>query len=720
MSTTAIHRPPRILIVDDNAAIHEDFKKILATPTHTAPRNALNDLEADLFAKAKPVIGRMQFRLESAFQGAEGLAAVQRAIAENDPYALVFMDIRMPPGWDGIETIERIWQVAPDAQVVLCSAYSDYSWDDLIGRFGHTDNLLILKKPFETVEVLQMAHALVKKWSLACQSRLWIKDIDRLVRERTQELVTTNEQLRTSEERFAKAFRTNPLPMAILRCDDKRFLDVNERFQLLSGFEITELLSHPATQLALWPEFTGTRIQALEAGRQLRNHSCKFSTRSGKTHDVLLWAEPISVADQSCVLLIVEDVTDRLHLETQLRQAQKLEAVGRLAAGVAHEFNNILTVIQGHAQLLNDQRMTPKQIGDCSQRINQASQRAAALTRQLLTFSRQQPMQLKLLNLSEVVGATQRMLHQLLGERYEVNFNCAPSLPLVRADGGSVEQILINLSLNARDAMPEGGRIDISTALVNVTASEAGRNPDARAGDFATLSIADEGCGISADLLRRVFDPFFTTKDVGKGTGLGLSIVHGIVRQHAGWIETSSAVGRGTVFTIYLPVGGPKNDGIDRSNAAPGFALQETGRGETILIVEDDASVRELTRAALERSGFRVTEAPDGRVALELWERTGKSIALVVTDLVLPHELSGAKLAAEIQTRSPRTPVIFISGYGTETIQAELPEKSLPGVNFLAKPFDPHALVAAVKAALDRSQTEAFLSVAVPPSTPCS
>jgi CheY-like chemotaxis protein len=215
-NTSPLTKTPRLLLVDDNAAIHQDFQKILATPAEAAAD--LQDFEASLFEKPKASIERATFRLDSAFQGQEALALVEQSLAENDPFALAFMDIRMPPGWDGVETIERIWQICPDLQMVLCSAYSDYTWEDLMQRFGHTDNLLILKKPFETVEVLQIAHALSKKWALALQSRLWMKDLDRLVRERTQELVVANDQLRAeiqmrtqmqealriSEERFAK------------------------------------------------------------------------------------------------------------------------------------------------------------------------------------------------------------------------------------------------------------------------------------------------------------------------------------------------------------------------------------------------------------------------------------------------------------------------------------------------------------------------------------
>ena len=714
MTSTESTHSPRLLLVDDNAAIHQDFRKILGGAA--AENSQFHELEEALFEKPQPVIGRIAFRLDSAYQGQEALALVQKAIADNDPYTLVFMDIRMPPGWDGVETIERIWQICADLQVVLCSAYSDYTWDDLIRKFGHTDNLLILKKPFETVEVLQMAHALTKKWALTHQSRLWMKDLDRLVRERTQELVVANEQLRTeiaertrtqqalriSEERFAKAFRTSPMPMAMITLAEGRFLDANASFLDLAGFTAEELLAHTATEFNLWPDYTGRKIAELSPGRHLHNHTCALRARDGSPREVVLWAEPIPLDGGPCVLLIIEDVTVQLRLETQLRQAQKMEAVGRLAAGVAHEFNNILTVIQGHAELLRDERMPRQQLTECSGRISQASQRAAALTRQLLTFSRQQPIQLEPLNLSEVVRSTQKMLHQLLGERYELQLQCADALPSIMADEGNMEQILINLSLNARDAMPTGGVIRIQTSQVTLTAAETTRNPDARPGHFLAVAVSDHGCGISSDILRRVFDPFFTTKEIGKGTGLGLSTIHGIVRQHQGWIEATSEVGRGSTFTVYLPATKTSTSGSSNNlDTATDYTLV-SGHGETVLVVEDDPSVRELAHATLERGGYQVLEAADAQQALLVWNEAKTKIAVLITDMVLPNGMSGGKLANLLQKQDPHLRLICISGYGSETLKDELPAMFAPGVNFLSKPFDPHALLHAVKASLHR------------------
>ena len=692
---------PRVLVIDDNAAIHEDFRKILGAQTAAGTR--LGNAEKLLFGSGKTQIERTVFRIDSAYQGQDGLKLVEQAMRENDPYAVAFVDIRMPPGWDGITTLSHLWECAPDLQAVICTAYSDYSWDDMLRRFGKRDNLLILKKPFETVEVLQVAHALANKWELTGQARLRMEDLDRMVRERTAELQAEIEvrarvqaELRISEERFSKAFLASPMPMAIRQAQGGRFLDANPSFTALTGYNDDQLTQRADDELGLWPEDTRRKLNAVCAGQRLRNHTCTINCYNGVTRETVIWAEPISLGSGPCALLIVEDVTVQLKLEAQLRQAQKMEAVGRLGAGVAHEFNNILTVIQGHADLLCDRPQDAGHVADCGQRISRASKRAAALTRQLLAFSRKQTLQLKPLDLSAVVRATQKMLGQLLSERYQCELHCIDKLPSVLADEGGIEQILVNLSLNARDAMPQGGIIRIETSAQVLNATSA-KSPDARPGSFICLTVSDNGCGMNEQTLNRIFDPFYTTKEVGKGTGLGLSTILGIVRQHQGWIEVDSQPGNGSTFKIFFPA-------VSAAASAPAELNSDSvpryGSGESILLVEDEPAVRDLARAALERGGYLVFEAPDGREALQVWKRCPARISLLVTDMVMPNDPSGGKLAQILRATDPSLPVIYITGYGSEFVREELPDTLKPGVNFLSKPFDPHALLKAVKRSL--------------------
>src|ERR1051325_6270281 len=453
MSELPSEARPRILIVDDNPAIHEDFRKILGAKSQTHPR--LDNIEAELFGQAGSAAERSGFRIDSAHQGQEALALIQQAMQQDDPYVLAFVDVRMPPGWDGIETLERIWQCAPELQAVICTAYSDYSWDDMTRRLGHTDNLLILKKPFETVEVLQLAHALTQKWTLARQAKLRMEDLDRMVRQRTEEL-------RVSEERFSKGFHSSPNPAAILNGVDRKFLGANQSFVDLSGYAPEHLVKHTDRELALWTRDSDADAGAAPEGR-LRNQSFVMRRSDGSSRQILLSAEPINLGATPCLLLNVEDITDQLKLEAQLRQSQKMEVIGRMAAGIAHEFNNVLTVIQGDVGLLQVAGNSPTLDRNALlNQIMQASQRAASFTKQLLAFSRKQGLQPRLLNLSATVTNTRKMLARLLGEKYEIKLQCPAEIPSVMADEGGIEQILINLALNARDAMPNGGVLELS------------------------------------------------------------------------------------------------------------------------------------------------------------------------------------------------------------------------------------------------------------------
>ncbi len=710
MNTPSSEPRTRILIVDDNPAIHEDFRKILGSKTPGL--SCLEDAEAALFGHAPAPVQRTGFRVDSAFQGQEALALVQKALEEKDPYVLAFVDVRMPPGWDGVETLNRIWQCAPDLQAVICTAYSDYSWDDMTRRFGQTDSLLILKKPFETVEVLQMANALAQKWVLARQAKLRMDDLDRMVNQRTDELVMANrnlqreieermrthEALRVSDERFSKAFQCSPIPMAIQSCADHRFVDANQSFIELSGYPAAQVLQRTGRELQLWAKESDTDSTAFSPEGQLRNQSCLLRRSDGTTRQTVLSTEPLNLGATPCLLVIVEDMTAQLKLEAQLRQAQKLEVVGRLSAGIAHEFNNLLTVIQGDVGLLLAAKTGAVDKRALLDQIMQASQRAATFTRQLLAFTRKQVLQARPLNLSVAVLRMKKMLSQLIGEKYEIQLDCPPGVPAILADEGGMEQTLINLVLNARDAMPAGGVIKFETGLSVLDEAAAKSNSNARAGRFVWLAVSDHGCGMNSEVLARIFDPFFTTKDVGKGTGLGLSTIQGIVKQHEGWIEVASQVGRGSTFKVFLPVcdqpaAPPTVNGVERDSAS------ESGKGETVLIVEDESVVRSLACLALRKRGYQVLDAADGHTALDVWKRSSSPVDLLLTDMVMPGGMSGGALAKTLQSGKPQLKVIYTSGYSPEIMR----EDSLLAqeVNFLPKPYELPVLLRAVRLCLD-------------------
>jgi CheY-like chemotaxis protein len=372
-----------------------------------------------------------------------------------------------------------------------------------------------------------------------------------------------------------------------------------------------------------------------------------------------------------------------------------MQSVGQLAAGVAHDFNNVLTIIQGHSELLAMGETLSKSGVDSLDQVRMAADRAAKLTQQLLTFGRKQFMQMELLDLNEIIQRVTQMLRRVLGENVSLRTNLAPRLAAVEADATMMEQVIMNLSVNARDAMPGGGSLTIGTVPVNVSRAYVDRNPEAREGTFVCLSVSDNGTGIEPDKVSKLFEPFFTTKEVGKGTGLGLATVYGIVKQHQGWIEVESELGKGTVFKVYLPASA-KAVQVRNGKAAP-----QTVRGgkETVLLVEDEAGVLNLARGILKSYGYDVIEARSGVEALRLWAQYDTRVDLLLTDIVMPEGMSGLDLAKKLRTEKRDLKVLYSSGYSIEVAGQDF--GLTEGMAFLKKPYQPSTLAMKVRECLD-------------------
>jgi two-component system cell cycle sensor histidine kinase/response regulator CckA len=394
------------------------------------------------------------------------------------------------------------------------------------------------------------------------------------------------------------------------------------------------------------------------------------------------------------------DITERKQLEEQLRQAQKMEAIGQLAGGVAHDFNNMLTAIIGHLGLLRTAPgMTPEIAGSLKE-IGAAANRAAKLTSQLLAFSRRQVMSTSVLDLNEVVTNLTNMLHRMLGENIVIQLACAPGQLAFQGDAGMMEQVLVNLAVNARDAMPDGGTLKITTRGVTCSPpGDKGQAPRPEPSDFVKLSVSDTGTGIAPEIRSKIFEPFFTTKDVGKGTGLGLATVFGIVQQHHGWVELESEVGHGATFHIHLPRVAP----VQASAAEESPALPARGRGELVLLVEDEPSVQDMGMRALSGFGYRVLTAANGPAALAVWAKHKEEINLLLTDMIMPEGISGMQLARQLLREKPSLKVIYSSGYNAQIAGKDL--KLTDGINFLAKPYELDRLFRTVRAALDGKQS---------------
>ncbi len=418
----------------------------------------------------------------------------------------------------------------------------------------------------------------------------------------------------------------------------------------------------------------------------------------GEVHWVHGRAFPVRDANGEVyrVVGISDDITARRRIEDQLRQVQKLEAIGQLAGGIAHDFNNILAAIMMQAGMARGVEGLPAEASELLEDIDAASQRASNLTRQLLLFSRRQAMQERALELNDLVATVIRMLRRVLPEHVQLQLVLHPRSLGVHADPGMLEQVVLNLTVNARDAMPDGGQLTIETFSRELTSEDLRAFPGAPPGRFAGIRVRDTGCGIAPENLARIFEPFFTTKEPGKGTGLGLATVFGIVQQHDGAVFVESAEHRGTTIEVLLPASEVVEDA--QSPAEPPVAVTHN-TNHTILVVEDDRSVRTMTRRVLERRGYRVHTASSGREALSEWERYQPRVDLLLTDLVMPGGVDGIELASRLQAREPALRVVYSSGYdpehATRTTQLE------PGVNFLQKPSTPRQLLAAVGQMLD-------------------
>ena len=392
---------------------------------------------------------------------------------------------------------------------------------------------------------------------------------------------------------------------------------------------------------------------------------------------------------------LAQDVSLRLQLDQQAQQSQKLQSVGLLAAGVAHDFNNILTIILGHTDLLLSRIDLPAEAASDIESVAVAADRAADLTRQLLSFSRKQAMFSRPVDLNTVVEGSVALLARTLGADIALQCEFAPSLPAVDADPSMLDQVITNLAVNARDAMPQGGALGLSTRLVEIGPDNIALHPEARPGLAVCLRISDSGSGMPPERLQRIFEPFFTTKEPGKGTGLGLAAVHGIVKQHRGWIEVASEVGRGTMFEIFLPASLSPAAPTERRPAPSQRILLPPTERLTVLLVEDEATVRKIARTTLERGGFAVIEAPDGPSAEKLFGLYSERIALLCTDMVMPNGMGGRELAQRCLAKKPKLRVVFASGYSVETAAPDFHDS--PTQIFLQKPYLPTDLIAAVR-----------------------
>ena len=528
-------------------------------------------------------------------------------------------------------------------------------------------------------EIAERKEAQAQVWELN-------RDLEHRVAERTADLERSNQMLREANERLAQAesryrelFESNPLPMWVREPETGRVLAVNPAAVELYGYSQQEFLSMSASELqsdGSTPGGNGSPLQPRVERHIRKNRPPIFA--EVRFREMMFDTRP-------AMLVLSSDVTERKVLEEQLRHSQKMEAVGRLAGGIAHDFNNLLTVILGYAKVLCDRLAPEDGLRRMVDEIRRAGEQAASLTGQLLAFSRKQITEPHLVHINDVVEQTQEILKRLIGEDVSLAVVLDKTLGGVKSDEGQLTQVLLNLAVNARDAMPNGGKLTIETHAVTREREDQGLLGVRPAGRFALLVVSDTGTGMDPEVQGHIFEPFFTTKETGKGTGLGLSTVYGIVRQAGGWIDVYSEPGHGSAFRVYLPL-------ADEAvvPAAPAPVRAPARRNATILLVEDQAPVRMLAEDVLTEGGHKVLSAANGRAALEKAENYSGKIDLLITDVVMP-EMNGPDLVDRLSRSRPGLAVLYISGY---TDHALLHRGTLDkGAALLEKPFLPESLL---------------------------
>ena len=616
---------------------------------------------------------------EPRWRRVEDAAGLQAALAGED-WELVISDYAMPT-FDGLAALKLVQDSGRDLPLIIVS-----------GTIGEDVAVTAMKAGAH--DYLMKGH--LTRLTSAVQREL--RDADERRRHRAADAA-----LRESEERFREMAENLDEVLWMSDPRTSRILYVSPAYEKIWGRTCQSLYERPLSFVeGIHPDDRAGMRAALERQGAYGSFQQEYRVVRPDGSVRWIWDRSFPVRNKAGELVrvvgIAQDISERKGLEEQLRQAQKMEAVGQLAGGVAHDFNNLLTIITGHSQLLLQDFDSSSPVRSKIELIRATADRAAALTRQLLAFSRKQILEPAVLDLTAVVTGLTSMLQRVIGE--DVEFAIVPGMGAGRilADQGQLEQVLMNLVVNARDAMPHGGRLTIQTARVEIDRAFTARHPEVVPGVYAMLAVSDTGSGMNPEVQARIFEPFFTTKEVGKGSGLGLSTVYGIVRQHEGCITVESEPGRGSTFRVYLS---RVADAIEAS--VPVATPTEAPRGvETLLVVEDEAEVRALVRDALAMTGYKVLEAPDGRAALRIAEEEAGDIHLLVTDVVMPG-LNGAQVADRLKASHPETRVLYMSGYTDDRISHH--GVLTPGTILLSKPFTPDTLARKVREALDARLT---------------
>ena len=690
-TTTAAHR--RILVIDDNRSIHDDFRKILA-PVNAAD-DALEAAEAALFGSPQPAQAAKQtFTIDTASQGEEGLQMVKNAQAEGLPYAMAFVDVRMPPGWDGIETTRQIWQVCPDMQIVICTAYADCCWSDVQEQIKPRDRMLILKKPFDIIEVLQLAISLTEKSRLLLESKSHLQDLEQRVKLRTQELEAS--KLAAHE----KASLLELSRDAILVCGlDHRVTYWNKSAERLYGWTAAEAIGRLVTEIK--DQNSEVFQQAFEKVMQTGEWDGELN-QVGKDGRKLIvegrWTLLRDAAGQPRSILVINtDITERKKVEEQLLRAQRMESLGTLAGGIAHDLNNALTPIMMSIELLKLHEQDALRLGVLAT-IENSARRGADMVRQVLSFSRGVEGQRVEVQTGHLLKGIEKIANETFLKNIRVSSDIPANLWIVQGDPTQIHQMLLNLCVNARDAMPNGGTLKLSAGNHLLDEQCAAMIAGAKPGPYLLIELEDSGTGMPSNVIDRIFEPFFTTKELGKGTGLGLSSALAIIKSHQGFIRVSSELDKGSKFQVYLPA--QMVEGV--SVPLPPLNEMPHGNGELVLLIDDEEPVRHITGQTLESFGYRVLPAADGVEASTLYATHKDQISVVLTDMMMPV-MDGPATIQVLMRMNPKVRIIAASGLSVKDMVTRAANAGV--THFIPKPYTAETLLKMLHTVLNTQRT---------------
>lgn len=671
----------RILVIDDNPEIHEDFHKILDNTIAAHTGSALDAITLEILGGEAFVDSKLSYQLDFAHQGEQGLEKAQTAIIQGLPYAVAFIDIRMPPGLDGIETIEKLWQIDSEIQTVIISAYSDYNFHDITKRLGETDRLLIFKKPFENFEIRQMAFSLCKKWNLNRNIQLAYNDLE------------------ISKQRYADLYNKSPDMYISTDTETGLIIQCNNTTAETLGYSKDELPGKPLSEL-IHPDSTDKNHKLcnyLKDTDEINNAELYVQKKDKSKICVNMSATTEKSSDGNLLYTRIcwVDITLKKQLEISAEVEHTMSAIAQLAGGVAHEFNNTVTIIVGNLDLLASKLDDAQQLSKI-ETIKKSAQRAVALTRHLARISKINPTSVTTSDLNNEIKQLHNRFESIIPDNINHQILCQENICHVDIDQEDFSQSLINLVKNACEAMTKGGNLIIETSTFNITDENSHLYADIITGKYAKITIKDTGCGIHESTKKHIYEPFYTSHEFGKNKGLGLAFVFAFVKRSAGFIECDSEIGVGTEFRIFLPCS--QREQLPVSS----MLLNENSDNEkpVVLILDNEPFLVELAAEILTQEGYEVLRANSIRQAMYLMMEE-KPIDLFFGDAELCASISGLALGETINQRHPEAKLLLCQAFKDITVSDH--NELFSNSHTINKPYTPAELTDAASRLLTGS-----------------